>query len=360
MLIHVSDTGCNLRPKNLFILALFLSLLVGLSPLAQAQNRDKPPQKTKNGIPIAPPVELVSARPSKIVKTISGFTRARARMKVVSEVSGRCLAVLADVGQKVPADGVMARLDDTFTRLEHEANLVEQKRIRTRLNYWQKEVTRYRRLVRAKSESQSRLDSLETDLVQASLQLKALKTQGDSLAERLSRYVIRAPAGWRVITRSVEPGQWVATGAVLAELGDYDTLLVPVALSPAEYLALRNMESPYRLWAPYQNKTVEARIERISPAFDERTRKTKVELAISGGLPEMRGGVQVEIELSMPDPSGAVLLPARALETRYQEKWLTKEDGSQVRVVDLGPGPQGLRRVVSKKVKPGERFRLMK
>ena len=325
-----------------------------------AQSPQSAQGKIAKAGPGDPGLRLVQAQASKVVKTISGFTRARARMKVVSEVSGRCLAVLADVGQKIPADGIFARLDDTFTRLEYQANQVEQKRISTRLDYWQKEVTRYRRLVKAKSESQSRLDSLETDLGQARLQLKALETQGNSLFERIQRHVIRAPADWKVISRDVEPGQWVATGAVLAELGDYNTLLVPLALSASEYQAFLVMGNSYKLKAPYEEAEISARIERINPAFDQLTRKTKVELAIDGGLKEMRGGVQVEFDLILPDPSGAVLLPAEALEERYQEKWLTREDGGQLQAVDLGPGPGGLRRVVAQGVEPGDRFRLVR
>ena len=275
-------------------------------------------------------------------------------------MSARCLAVLADVGEKTPPDGVFARLDDTFIRLEHQANLAEQSRIKTRLDYWQKEALRYRRLVKAKSESQSRLDSLETDLQQARLQLKSLQIQGDILTERLKRHEVRAPAGWRVISRSVEPGQWVATGEVLAELGDYNTLLVPLALSPRELRALEAMPAPYELKAPYQHKTLKARLERINPAFDPVTRKTKLDLAIDSGLAQMRGGVQVELRLILPDPSGAVLVPPQALESRYQEKWLTKKDGTQVQAVDLGPGPGGMRRVVSPQVRPGDLLRLVK
>ena len=349
-------TKTGLPPCRFFVCTLIVWLIWAMPAPAAGQTGSARAQKA----PAAPVPEMISAQPSRIEKVINGFTRARTKMKVVSEVSARCLAVLADVGQETPPDGVFARLDDTFIRLEHQANLAEQNRIKARLDYWQKEALRYRRLVKTKSESQSRLDSLETDLQQARLQLKSLQIQGDILAERLKRHEVRAPAGWRVISRSVEPGQWVATGEVLAELGNYNTLLVPLALSPPELQALEAMPGPYELKAPYQHRTLKARLERINPAFDPVTRKTKLELAVDSGLAQMRGGVQVELRLILPDPSGAVLVPAEALQSRYQEKWLTKKDGSQVQAVDLGPGPGGLRRVVSPQVRPGDLLRLVK
>ena len=45
-------------------------------------------------------------------------------------------------------------------------------------------------------------------MAQASLSLKALMTKEKVLRERLHRFVIKAPPGWRVMARSVEPGAW--------------------------------------------------------------------------------------------------------------------------------------------------------
>jgi hypothetical protein len=64
------------------------------------------------------------------------------------------------------------------------------------------------------------------------------------------------------------------------------------------------------------------------------------------------------LKLRLPDPSGAVLVPASALTERYDDFWLTRPDGSRVRVVRLGEGAENTVRVSSDEVKAGDMFRL--
>jgi hypothetical protein len=65
----------------------------------------------------------------------------------------------------------------------------------------------------------------------------------------------------------------------------------------------------------------------------------------------------LELGLDLPDASGAVLVPEKALSQRYQEYWLTRPDQSQVPVVRLGPGPsKGLVKVSGPEVKAGMKF----
>ena len=300
---------------------------------------------------------LFKAGPAVHLVTLTGFTRARATMEVASEVAGRCLSVSAEVGQPIGPDGVFARLDDVFVRLDGDANLVEQRRLKSRVDYLEKEVRRRVVLVRRKSEPQSKLDALEQDLDQARQQVKALEVKARVLAERRQRFTIMAPPGWVVTERALEPGEWVAEGALLARLGDYTTLVVPLALAPDEYRALLEMPKPVMLAAPAENKKVGGSIFRVSPAFDPKTRKLNLELAVKNGLKEMRGGIRLELSLPVRDPSGAVLVPPEAVVERYQEHWLTKADGRQVKVVRLGPGPKGMVRVGGPEVKAGMMFK---
>ena len=324
--------------------ALLLALLLAWPLAAQAKEADGN--------------KVVVARPASRQLTFNGFTRARAKLKLISEASGRVQKVYYDIGDTVGKKGVFVVLDSTFIKLELEANAVERARLSSRVAYLDKEAGRHRKLVARKSEPQSNLDRLEEELSQARLQLKALRTQRKVLTERLERHTIKAPAGWRVIERMVEPGQWMAAGTPVALLGDFRTLLVPLALGPAEYQLLKKAGQQVEVYLPHSGLKLTAEVERLSPAFDPATRKIKVELELGPGLADKRGGLRVQLKLQAPDPAGGVLLPAGAVSERYQEHWLTREGGKPVRVVLLGPGPDGTLRVSSPQVKPGQRFRL--
>ncbi|NOQ45115.1 MAG: HlyD family efflux transporter periplasmic adaptor subunit, partial [Desulfobulbaceae bacterium] len=139
---------------------------------------------------------------------------------------------------------------------------------------------------------------------------------------------------------SVEPGEWITAGIPLAKAGDYRTLIVPVALSPKELHSLQSTPT-VPLILPGNKQTGAGYIYRISPEFDPTTRKTKVDIALSpetlATLPRKRGGLRLEIPLTLPDPMQAFMVPVNAVEERYEENWLTRNNGDRLRVIVLGP-----------------------
>jgi RND family efflux transporter MFP subunit len=281
-------------------------------------------------------------------------------MDIVSEEAGRCVRVVADVGDQIKKDGLFAVLDTTFIDLSLKKNRVEQERLKSLIAYNGKEVRRYEELVERETAAQSTLDSLQNKLDQAQFQIQALQVQEAELRERQSRHHIRVPPGWSIIERTVEPGEWVSVGSSLGKAGDFRILIVPFSMSPAEYSALKKLDNKAELVFPDLDEkplAVEASLERISPAFDPETRKINLELTISGNLPEKRGGLRTELSLEIPDPSGAVLVPSSAVAERYEEFWLTRVNGDRVRVLFLGDGPDNTYRVRSPELRPGDRLK---
>ncbi len=329
--------------RRLFLLAAAICCLVG------------PVRSAEQG--------LVAARPSFREIALTGFSRARASLPLVAESSGKVMEVAADIGQTIDTAGLFARLDERFIRLDLEANLIQQAQIRSRLEYDGREAQRYRELAKKGSASKSRLDELEQTLRDNQHRLDELVIQEQVLDERLRRTRITAPAGWHVIDRRVEPGQRVNQGEVLGAVSDFSTLLAPYALSPEQLSTLRRQTEPLTLYLPDLNLTVSTRIHRINPGFDPVTRKTAVDLAIEGELPERRGGLRTILVLRMPESTGAVMLPETAVEQSYEEFWVTRDSGDRLRVVKLGDhaGPDGTwLRIASPAIQPGDRFRLTK
>lgn len=308
----------------------------------------------------APAQELATALPATAQVRLSGFTRARAVVPLVAEATGKVLRVMADVGQPLGPDGVFARVDPTFIELEQRDNAVQRARLRERMAYDETEAGRYRLLVGQGNAAQARLDELEQALSQSRHELAALEVARDVLAERLRRTRVTAPAGWVVMARDAEPGQWVEQGQVLGQAGDFATLLVPFALSPEQFAALGAAPGGPVLVLPEAGGPARATVHRVYPGFDPETRKIAVDLAVAGPA-GARGGLRAELVLEVPDPAGGVLLPRAAVTERYEQHWVVRDDGAQVRVVLLGNhgGPGGdLLRVAAPEVAPGQRFAL--
>jgi len=302
---------------------------------------------------------------AKITITLTGFTRPQTFLDLTPEVTGRCIEVRADIGDPVPADTIFARIDSTFITLKLQANALARARTEKSLGFEKKQVERYRKLVTTKASAQTRLEELELQYEQTLLSLRELETEQEQLGETLARHTVHAPAGWLVIERQIEPGEWVRAGQPVARVGDYRNLVVPVVLRLEELQYLLSAGT-FPLFIVDSNIRGTGALRRIAPNFDPVSRKTKAEIALSDTALEQvankRGGLRVEIPIVLEDPMHAFLLPAEAIEERYEENWLTRENGETFRVIVLGPeqsaGPTKNRRlrVVSKAIKEGDRF----
>lgn len=294
------------------------------------------------------------AKPAGRTVVVSGFTRARARMVVSSEVDGRCLEVVADVGDEIGTDGRFAEIDPTFINLDLERNRISTEQSASLIAYLQKEVGRYQTLYAEQSASEARLDKLKEDLAQARFTLQTQQNTRQTLLEQLRRHTVIAPPGWKVVERHVEPGVLVSRGQSLAEVADYQKLVVPLALSPHEYQQLLKNETPFSVSLPDTGINVSAELFRISPSFDPSTRKINIELSLLESIEQQRGGVRVELSLLMPEKE-TFLVPARAVEKRYEEYRLIRESGESVTVVVLEKNGDFVR-VHGPEIKDGQRF----
>lgn len=297
------------------------------------------------------------ARQATTSSSLIGFTRARARIKLISQITDKVVEVRSDIGDLISKDGVFARFDTTLPELDLENIRINQKKIKSRITYLEKEAKRFRILLEKHSTAETRLDALEQELDQAVLSLLELESREKKAAELLDRHTVKATPGWQVINRLVEPGEWVTAGTPLADVGDYRVLTVPFAVSQGEYLWLQKNRNNLNLHLPELNTSVKAQLKHVSPGFDPVTRKMNIELSITSPLKEKRGGIRAELTIDLPDPSGTILVPSTAINSRYEASWLTTAAGDKIKVMVLGPGKSpGISRVASPAALAGDIF----
>ena len=306
---------------------------------------------------------IFAAKPAMRQVTLTGYTRARHVIDIISEEAGRCLRVTADTGEKIGKNGLFVELDKTFINLAIEKNRINQEQQKNMVAYQGKEVRRYEKLMKRRTVAQSELDGLQNRLDQSGFRLQTLKLEEAVLKEHRFRHLISVPPGWTITRRAVEPGAWIPIGKQVGTAADFKTLLIPFSLSPEEMNALKKIDGPIDLYFPDEGREgikIDSSVERISPAFEPETRKISVDLIVTKGLSIMRGGLRTELtlELELPDISGALLVPTIALSERYEDFWLTRENGEKVSVALLGHGAQGISRVRSPKINPGDKFKV--
>ena len=309
---------------------------------------------------------IFTVHPAQEQILLTGFTRARATLDIIPEVAGRCLEITADLGETIGNNGIFAVIDSTLVHLDLKANSVSRQQVQRNLRFETQQVKRYQQLHTSKSSSQAQLDEQQLLLDQSRLKLDQLQVEAERLQELLSRHTIKAPPGWRIVERHVEPGQWVPGGRILAKAGDYQTLIVPLAVTPSQLRSLQQ-EKSIPLHLPGEDIDGHGSLYRISPGFDSLTRKIKIEILIDrktyDNLSLKQGGVRIEVPVQIPDPMHGFLVPARAVVERYEESWLTRKNGKQVPIIVLGlaNGPDDdsqWMRITSTEIKAGDSFKL--
>ncbi|MEE9395939.1 MAG: HlyD family efflux transporter periplasmic adaptor subunit [Methylococcales bacterium] len=307
---------------------------------------------------------LVTAQAAVKTVKLTGFTRARTVLTLATEISGKVEKILVDVGDPIPKNRQFACLDETFINLDIAENQAELRRVDAEVTYFKKQVSRHQMLITHNSTAQSQLDDVERSYAISRSQYAALTVKGKRLKERKKRHCTTAPVGWNVIERSVEPGQWLDVGDRIGTVGDFSQMLIPLALSMAEYQVIRKSANRLQIQLLDMNATVPAHLERVSPAFDEQSRKIMIDLQVGKGISERRGGLRAQLILNIPIQTGAVVVPENAIQKRYEEYWLTRSNGKEIKVNYLGRNDEnrgdGVARakVVSPDVHPGDQFRI--
>ncbi len=337
--ITTNSKCCNIIP---YLTNIFIIIFLIISVPAHAENT------------------WTTVQPSYRQVVVTGFSRARHSMVLSTEVDGKVERVFADVGDIIPKHGKVTCLDDTFVKIDINLAKSEIAQYQNDIHYFEKQVERYRDLVGKNSAAVSQLDDWQRQLANAQRREQQKKLDKQRQQEKRKRHCIKSPAGWYVINRYVEPGQWLVIGSQVAKVGNYTKLLVPLALSVNELKILENNQHNLIVSLPEYGQQVPATIERISPAFDEKSRKVQVDLLLEKNLPVNRGGLRVEVKLNLPDPSGTFSILAGALDKRFEEVWLERKNGEPLRVELLGYADNGQVRIASPEIKIGDQFKILK
>jgi len=284
---------------------------------------------------------------------ITGFTYAQAKMPLTSEVDGKVSEIFADIGESISETNKFACLDDAFTQIDIKSAKREMSKHYVDIKYYKKEVARHKKLVKKQTIAISVLDELVRNLSSSRESLSIATIRKDRLEELQKRHCIEAPEGWLVIDRNIEPGQWVRQGEVVAHIGNYSQLKVPVTLSHTELASLKKNKEKIELVFEESKVRIHAVIEHISPAFDEKTRKILVDLLINKGGHELHGGMRVSLSLegSGSTQKDTFIINKLALEERYEEYWVQRKDGKNIRVKVLGEQANGKVMISSRDIK---------
>ncbi|QOC22326.1 efflux RND transporter periplasmic adaptor subunit [Wenzhouxiangella sp. AB-CW3] len=182
-----------------------------------------------------PPVDLSEARMTTMAPTmqVAGTVVSRSDAFLSAEVDGRLIEV-ADIGSRVDAGDVVARIEDTSLKLRARELESEITRAEARLNFLEAELRRFERLAETNLAALSQIEQTRSERDVAGSDLAVVRARLDQVEDQIERTRITAPFPGVVAERAAQAGERVAAGTRVVRMVNPDSLEV-VARAPLSY-----------------------------------------------------------------------------------------------------------------------------
>ncbi len=354
----------------------------------------RPSSDTEDG-PIA--VETARAQSSPLIDALeyTGTTQPQQQISLRAQTAGELVALYVDVGDPVQPGKLLAEIDsglltarvneaqaelsvrqseiaqDQVSIIDAQAVVAQAKATRAQAKI---DADRLRQLANQGAISQQAAEAAELALTNAEQAVNAAEAQVQARQQAIAaaasrvdaqqavvaeakeqlRWVeLKAQSPATVLTRLVDPGDFVQPGSTLLELGDLSTLKVAVEVSELDLGQLTiGQLAQIRLDAFPNIDDITGRLSRISPVADPTSRLLTVEVTLPN--PDSRIGSGLLARVKFTPPGGErIVVPVSALETGTEENtiFVVEPENEQstvfARTVELGQEAQGRVEILS-------------
>jgi len=154
-------------------------------------------------------------------------------------------------------------------------------------------------------------------ILQAEARVEIQKAEVARLEDHLEKFTIRAPYDSYVIAEHTEVGQWISKSDPVVEVAAMDPVEITAAVPETYIASLRTGTSATVMLDAVAGKAYPAKVTRIVPQADVRSRSFPVKIELSNpridGGHELKAGMLAKVTLAVGDPQPALLVPKDAL-----------------------------------------------
>lgn len=263
-------------------------------------------------MPREPEVATIPAEvgPASRVLAVNGRIRPRLQVDIRPTLAGDLVALPFDVGDRVAAGQILARIDDApetaaiseaqASAQAQQATVAQARRDLARFVALGQFATRrdveQRRL--AVEEGERELDRRRAAVVQA--------------REQRDRRVLRAPFAGVILERPVDPGQTVGLDSIIYRLADLSRPEVTVEVDEI-YAAEIRLGTEARISLPGQARELRAQVTHVEPRVDPATGARDVRLSLADPAIDVPSGLTVTVNLMIERRDRAISVPRSAL-----------------------------------------------
>jgi RND family efflux transporter MFP subunit len=270
-------------------------------------------------------VQSVAYQAEDASRDFVGVVRARYETDLGFRVAGKMVARLVNMGDRVHAGDVVARLDPEDLRLQVESAEAELAAATTNLNQTSTDFERYETLKARGYASVADFDRKTAAKGEAESRLARAKRSLDLARNQLDYAELKAGADGVITATLAEPGQVVSLGQPVVKLAHRGEKEAVVAL-PENWLAkARGAAATVTLWSD-NGRHYPARLRELSPQADQATRTYAARFTILDPDDSIALGMTATVALKPAGEAMVAKLPLSAV--------LSRGSGASVYVVN--------------------------
>jgi multidrug efflux system membrane fusion protein len=284
-----------------------------------------------------------------------GSLEAEEIVQVTAEVEGAVSQVLFHEGARVSPGTVLARIDPDRYRLEAERAEATYQKALADQHRAEADLARREALARDALVAAEELNRSRGETERMSAEASGAKAARDWARQNVERSLVRPSRAGVINTRTVETGQFVKAGDVLATLVDVSRLRLRFRVSESESLHANEGQTVEFNVAAAGQQEFPARIYHVGETADPATRQVEV-LAWVRNPGSLKPGFFAEVTLATETRKGAIVVPEGAIQASERGFIVYAVSGGKasLRQVQIGlRTSQGIVEILSG-IKPGD------
>jgi RND family efflux transporter MFP subunit len=290
-------------------------LLLALPALAAC--RAEGPAAEAAPLPPPRPVQIAEVRlaPAAAASAFTGTVRARREVEVGFRASGRVVERLVEVGERVAAGQVLARLDPADLALALRAAEADLAAAAAQARQAANDAARSRALLAAGHVAAAFDDQRQASARAAAERVASARASLDLARNRLAYATLRAPSGGVVTALLAEAGQVLPEGQPLLRLADPAERELLVRVPESALATLNEAAAEVGFWAR-PGVAVPAVLREVAPQADATLRTYAARFALPEAPDWVALGMTGTVRLARAAEPPVATLPRSALHDR--------------------------------------------
>ncbi len=266
-----------------------------------------------------------------------GQIEAQEMVQVTAQVEGVATDVRFREGDRVGPDTVLLRIDPDRYRLEAERAQATLEQAQAEQKRAAADLTRREALAQSELLSAEELTRSQSESTRLTASVEVARAALGIARQSLARSEVRPQVAGVIDTRTVDTGQFIRAGTVLATIVDSSRLRLRFKVSEAESLRATVGGSVTFRVAPLGPREFTARIYHVGRIADPTTRNVEV-LGWVDNPGELKPGFFAEVTLAGERRTGALVVPESAIQASEQGfvTYVVDQGTARVRPIQLG------------------------